>query len=73
MCEMTTTLNVVFLHLWIRYTIRHVFVSTFTHASDLSRKCVFSVVSLVLLLKWLHHTEIKSPPSHPVSFLAGKY
>lgn len=40
------------------------------HMSDLSSEYVSLVV---LVSKWFRHTEIKSPPSHPLVFLAGTY
>lgn len=59
-------LMLLFPRLRLRYTVRYMlFVSALVRAhavSDLSRKYVSWAVSLVLLLKWLHRTEIKKSP-----------
>lgn len=55
MCKLTTPPNVVILRLGFKDSTGHVFLSVCQclsmHISDLSRKYVSSVVSLVLLLK----------------------
>lgn len=47
--KLATTLNVFILHLWFRYTTRRVFFCVSMHISDLRRKYVSSMLSVVLL------------------------
>lgn len=67
--HLLTDNNVIILHLWCKYTTRHnvfLYQCLSIDMFDLGRK----YVSLVVQLKWHHHIEIKSPPSHPVAFVA---